>query len=163
MVRALCALHEANDPDRFKVRPDVLDRYSAWLPQRAADPRSVFLIAHDDDGTPLGFTVGTIEPEVPIFWIPECGWIHDLWVDPGQRRRGLARALAERAVDRFAELGVAQVRLHTGVFNQPARDAFAAIGFRPCVVEMIRTITPTPSGPAAARPADAGAAPQPGR
>jgi GNAT superfamily N-acetyltransferase len=154
MVRAICDLHQRHDPQRFKVRPDVLERYAKWLPERAADPRSVFLVAEQHAGTDapaqaaparartlVGFTVGTIEPEVPIFWVPECGWIHDLWVEPEQRRAGVARALAQAAVDRFRALGVAQVRLHTGVFNDAARAAFGSIGFRPCVVEMLKPLT----------------------
>ena len=140
MVRALCDLHQKHDPERFKVREDVLERYATWLPARAADARSVFLVAEREDGTLAGFTVGTIEPEVPIFWVPECGWIHDLWVEPGERGHGVGARLAEGAVEKFRGLGVAQVRLHTGVFNEVARAAFASVGFRACVVEMLRSI-----------------------
>lgn len=137
MVRAICSLHEQHDPQRFRVLPDVLDRYASWLPQRAADPRSVFLVAQSPDGPLAGFTVGTVEPEVPIFWIPECGWIHDLWVEPHHRRSGAATALAQAAIDAFRAMGVKQVRLDTGVFNEPARAFFSTLGFRPCVVEML--------------------------
>jgi ribosomal protein S18 acetylase RimI-like enzyme len=140
MVRALCSLHETHDPDRFKVLPDVLDRYAAWLPIRAEDPRSVFFVAQADTGQLVAFTVGTIEPEVPIFWIPECGWIHDLWVEPTFRRSGIARSLIDACVARFQELGVAQIRLHTGSFNDSARALFSSAGFRPCVVELIRPL-----------------------
>jgi GNAT superfamily N-acetyltransferase len=137
MVRAICTLHEQRDPQRFRVLPDVLDRYASWLPQRATDPRSVFLVAQAPDGSLAGFTVGTVEPEVPIFWIPECGWIHDLWVEPQHRRSGAATALAQAAIDAFRAIGVKQVRLDTGSFNEPARAFFATLGFRPCVVEML--------------------------
>lgn len=145
MVRALIDLHESNDPERFQTRPDVLDRYAAWLPERAADPWSVFLVAQDAPSARLvGFAVCTIEPEVPIFWIPECGWVHDVWVDPSARRTGIARALVRAVIARFEALGVKQIRLHTGVFNDTARRAFSAEGFRPCVVEMLRPIAPPP-------------------
>lgn len=141
LVRALCDLHAANDPERFAVRADVIDRYSRWLPERDRDPRSVFLVA-EAEGLPgfVGFVVCTIEPEVPIFWIPECGWVHDLYVIPEARRRGVARALLREVIRRYAAMGVQQLRLHTGVFNDSARAAFAAEGFRPCVVEMLRTL-----------------------
>lgn len=141
MVRALCDLHQRHDPDRFKVLPDVLDRYARWLPERARDERSVFLVAEHHAVPGLaGFAVCTIEPEVPIFWIPECGWLHDLWVEPPARRHGVARELAREVCARFKAKGVKQVRLHTGVFNDAARAAFAAEGFRPCVVEMLKTL-----------------------
>jgi ribosomal protein S18 acetylase RimI-like enzyme len=149
LVRALCDLHARHDPERFAVVPDVLDRYAHWLPERASDSRSVFLVAtaeaadtpaNTPAGTVVGFLVGTIEPEVPIFWIPACGWIHDIYVDPAHRRRGLARALVRDAAARFAALGVKQLRLHTAMFNDQARAAFAGEGFRPCVVEMLKTV-----------------------
>jgi GNAT superfamily N-acetyltransferase len=140
MVRQITALHERHDPERFRVLPDVLDRYASWLPQRAADARSVFLVAQRDDGTLAGFTVGTIEPEVPIFWIPECGWIHDIWVEPLDRKHGVARLLIDAAIDRFKAIGVAQMRLHTGAFNDAAREVFAKAGFRTSVVEMLKML-----------------------
>lgn len=151
LVRALCDLHAAQDSERFAVVPDVIDRYAKWLPERAVDPRSVFLVADQPGPAPgdppeiVAFTVCTIEPEVPIFWIPSCGWIHDLFVLPKARRQGLAGALVREVAVRYAALGVKQLRLHTGVFNEAARAAFAAEGFRPCVVEMLRMIGPGPT------------------
>ncbi|MDX2016459.1 MAG: GNAT family N-acetyltransferase [Planctomycetota bacterium] len=165
MVRALCDLHQAHDPERFKVLPDVLDRYARWLPERAADPRSVFLVAESagthSPGNLIAFTVGTIEPEVPIFWIPECGWIHDLWVEPAHRGRGLARALAREMVARFGALGVKQVRLHTGAFNESARRVFASAGFRPCVVEMLAPTSPNSPAPTSPASPKVPASPRP--
>lgn len=140
MVRAICALHERRDPERFGALPDVVERYARWLPDRALDPRSVLLVAQRPDASLAGFTVGTVEPEIPIFRVPECGWIHDLWVEPDDRRRGVGKMLAEAAVERFRAIGVAQVRLHTAAFNDGARAMFAGCGFRASVVEMLRAI-----------------------
>ncbi|MFN9969210.1 MAG: GNAT family N-acetyltransferase, partial [Phycisphaerae bacterium] len=113
MVRAICDLHQRHDPERFRVVDDVIERYARWLPERATDSRSVFLVAVEN-GKPVGYAVSTIEPEVPIFWVPECGWIHDIWVQPEHRGRGLARELVRETVKRFCALGVTQLRLHTG-------------------------------------------------
>lgn len=149
LVRAICDLHASRDPERFAVVPDVIERYAAWLPERAADARSVFLVAEWEAigsgasggggaGRIAGYLVGTVEPEVPIFWVPECGWVHDVFVEPWARGRGLGRALVRGAVERFGAMGVKQMRLHTAMFNEEARGVFAAEGFRPCVVEMLR-------------------------
>lgn len=141
MVRQLVDLHAEHDAQRFQARPDVIDRYARWLPERAADPRSVFLVAEDEQSARLaGFAVCTIEPEVPIFWIPECGWLHDLWVEPEFRGRGVAGELVREVAARFTALGVKQVRLHTGSFNEAARAVFSREGFRPCVVEMLKPL-----------------------
>lgn len=139
MVDAITRFHAERDAERFRVLPDVLDRYAAWLPERATDARSVLLVA-EDAGRLVAFLVGTVEPEVPIFWVPECGWIHDVWVEPSHRRQGLAEALVEGAAERFRAMGVRQVRLHTGAFNDAARAVFAKAGFRTSVVEMLRPL-----------------------
>jgi ribosomal protein S18 acetylase RimI-like enzyme len=140
-VRAICDLHASQDPERFAVRDDVLERYARWLPERATDPRSVFLVAQRADRSLCGYLVGTVEAEVPIFWIPECGFIHDIWIEPDQRRHHLAQQLTEAACERFKSIGVKQVRLHTAAFNDTARKLFASCGFRACVVEMLRPVT----------------------
>ncbi len=141
LVRAICDFHAAADPERFAVREDVVERYARWLPERADDPRSVFLVA-EAEGVPgiAAYAVCTIEPEVPIFWIPECAFIHDIYVVPEARRRGIARGLVREVVSRYAAIGVKQIRLHTAAFNEEARAVFAAEGFRPCVVEMLRPL-----------------------
>ncbi|MFM9956753.1 MAG: N-acetyltransferase family protein [Phycisphaerales bacterium] len=141
LVRALCDLHQAADPERFRVVPNVIERYAKWLPERALDARSVFLVAEQSPVPGIaGFAVCTIEPEVPIFWVPECGWVHDVFVVPEARRHGVARALVREVCARFQSLGVKQVRLHTAAFNDSARAAFGLEGFRPCVVEMLRML-----------------------
>jgi GNAT superfamily N-acetyltransferase len=140
MVRAICDLHQARDPERFRVLPDVLERYAAWLPDRITDGRSILLVAQRYDATLAGYLVGTVEPEVPIFWVPECGWIHDIWIDPPDRRRGIAAQLVEATIAHFSALGIKQMRLHTGAFNDDARSHFAALGFRPSVIEMLRPL-----------------------
>ena len=66
MIRALCALHQSWDPDRYDFLPDIIARYEYWLPLRAADPRSVFLVAEasrptespDDSARPRPATAG---------------------------------------------------------------------------------------------------------
>lgn len=145
LVQSICDLHRAMDPERFTFRPDVLDRYAAWLPERAADSRSVFLVAEAPATEPgasglVAYLVGTVEPEVPIYWIPESGWIHDVFVDPAFRHRGLARALVNRAVERFRDIGVSRIRLETAAPNEGARALFRACGFRPGTTEMLRMV-----------------------
>lgn len=150
MVRAICAMHETLDPTRYGTTPDVNERYRRWLPRRAADSRSVFLVA--ESGAPdepsahqagparriAGFLVGSVEPNIPIYRVAEFGFIHDLWVEPAFRRLGVARLLVREAVARFEALGVSQVRLETAATNEPARRLFAACGFRVATIDMLR-------------------------
>ena len=168
MVRALCDMHEAWDAERYGMLDDVVARYERWLPQRAVDVRSVFLVAEGDEfagetGRPLppprsprrgehsspggggssrliGFLIATIEPNIPIYRLTEFGFIHDVWVEPEARKRGVARVLVVEALRRFEGLGVRQVRLETAAANEAARGLFASCGFRVGTVDMLATL-----------------------
>ncbi len=137
MVAAICAMHKAWDPEKFGFVEDIVARYARWFPERIRDPRSVFLVA-EVDGRLSGYLVGTMEDEVPIYWIREHGRIHDIWVDESARRHGAGRLLVEEAVKRFAAIGAEQVRLETAAMNEASRALFAACGFRASAVEMLR-------------------------
>jgi ribosomal protein S18 acetylase RimI-like enzyme len=129
-------MHEALDPDRYGMLPDVVDRYARWLPQRASDPTSVFLFAHQG-GQPAGFLIATTEESIPIYRTPRFGFIHDVWVQPEFRRSGTALALVQEACRRFAAMGL-EVRLETAHANETARRAFSKAGFRASTIEMLR-------------------------
>lgn len=139
MVAAICALHESWDPDKYPFLPDIVERYEHWLPLRAQDPRSVFLIA-ELANTPVGYLIATIEDEIPIYRLKQFGFIHDMWVEPAHRGQGIARHLVDAAVARFAELEITQVRLDTAAANDIARRLFASCGFRVSTTEMLRLI-----------------------
>jgi len=137
MVAAICAMHKAWDHEKFGFVEDIVERYARWFPERIRDPRSVFLVAEMDRAL-AGYLVGTMEDEVPIYWIREHGRIHDVWVEPFARRHGAGRMLVEEAVRRFAAIGARQVRLETAAMNEASRAMFAACGFRASAVEMLR-------------------------
>lgn len=141
MVRAICAMHEQLDPDRFAMLPDVVDRYARWLPERAVDPRSVFLVA-EDRGVVVGFLIATVEASIPIYRLKEFGFIHDVWVEPGFRGHGIGERLIDEAVRRFRLMGVEQVRLEVADANDGARRLFDTCGFRAATTEMLRQIAP---------------------
>ena len=139
MVRKVCAFHESLDPAKYGFRHDPARMYDRWLVERSTDRRSVFLVADRGGDAPAlaGFLVGKVEREIPIYRLKEFGFIHDLWVEEKYRNEGIARQMVTLAVERFREIGVAQVRLDTAAANEPARNLFAACGFRPGIVEML--------------------------
>jgi ribosomal protein S18 acetylase RimI-like enzyme len=142
MVTKIAALHEAWDSAKYAYIPNVAGRYCNWLSARAADPRSVFLVAERpaSGGEPakvVGFLVATVETEIPIYRVKEFGFIHDVWIEPDYRHEGLARQLTMLAIERFRALGVPQARLDTAAPNDAARALFASCGFRPSTTEML--------------------------
>jgi ribosomal protein S18 acetylase RimI-like enzyme len=116
--------------------------YRGWLRKRAADPRSIFLVADamaaGESGPRLaGFLIATVEPEIGIYKVEEFGFLHDVWVEEKYRNEGIARQMVTLAVERFRDIGVPQVRLDVLVGNEAARGLFASCGFRPTVTEMV--------------------------
>ena len=142
MVAQICALHESWDSAKYGFLPNPAEMYRRWLPTRATDPRSVFLIAerppvNDDPPLLVGFLVATLEIEIPIYRLKEFGFIHDVWVDPNYRHEGLARQMVMLAIEQFRRIGITQIRLDTAKANDSARTLFANCGFRVSTMEMI--------------------------
>ena len=142
MVQKIAALHERFDPARYDYQPNPSERYRRWLTQRAADENAVFLVAdHErilaDVPFIVGFVIGTIESNIPIYRTPQYGFIHDLWVEEDYRNEGIGRQMTMLALERFRDLGMTQVRLETADCNEPARKLFASCGFRVATNEML--------------------------
>jgi ribosomal protein S18 acetylase RimI-like enzyme len=142
MVEKIAALHEKWDPARYDYKRNPSEMYRRWLTARAADPRAVFLVAdHEkllaDVPFVVGFLIGTVEANIPIYRTTEFGFIHDLWVEEDYRNEGLGRQMTMLALEQFRDLGVKQVRLETAGCNEPARKLFASCGFRVSTNEMM--------------------------
>jgi len=141
MVEKLCKLHESWDAAKYSFLPNIPQMYDSWLRGRAGDRRSVFLVAETEQPRKIvGFVIGTVEREIPIYRLKEYGFLHDLWVEPEYRHEGVARQMVMLALEKFKEIGVAQIRLDTAAENEPARRLFAACGFRESVREMLMEI-----------------------
>jgi ribosomal protein S18 acetylase RimI-like enzyme len=64
------------------------------------------------------------------------GYVTMVFVEPKARRRGVLRALLERAVEWCKQRGLDQMRLHNAADNAAAAAAWESLGFR--VVEQAR-------------------------
>ena len=142
MVEKLAALHEQWDPVRYDYKPRPSEMYRRWLTTRAGDANSVFLVADHqrllaDVPFLVGFLIGTIESNIPIYRTPQYGFIHDVWVEEDYRHEGLGRQMTMLAIEKFRDLGMTQVRLETAGCNEPARKLFASCGFRIATNEML--------------------------
>src|SRR5688572_22008683 len=142
MVERLAAFLAERDRAKYEPLPQIGDMYTSWLAARATDARSVFLVAEREPARLVGFLIGTVEREIPIYRLREYGFIHDVWVEPDYRNEGLARQMVTLAAERFRAIGVRQVRLDVLVDNAPARALFESCGFRPSILEMLLEFPP---------------------
>lgn len=109
-----------------------------WRRWAAGGPASVNFIARDGDRE-VGLAAIFAEAGAP-------GRMHlvSMWVDPGHRRRGVARALVDQALRWAGERQAREVVLWVVDQNTPARRLYERVGFRPTGERQ-----PLPSNPAA--------------
>src|SRR6476659_2010748 len=116
MVDKIAALHQSWDPAKYSFRDQPSRMYARWLGARAADSRSVFLVAERESKL-IAFLIGTVEQEIPIYKVKEFGFIHDVWVEENYRHEGIARQLVMLSIEKFKEMNVEQIRLDTAAPN----------------------------------------------
>ena len=132
----LMTVHYDFDGTRFlKPEGDVEAGYAAFLVSQLDDPDSLILVA-EHEGHVVGYCYAGIEP---LSWKElrdEAGFIHDLAIEPGARRRGAARELMAAAITWCRERGLARVMLWTAASNDAAHQLFRRAGFRDTMTEM---------------------------
>ena len=136
MIAKICAMHENWDIAKYGFLPNPEKRYESWLKRLIQNSRDLCLIAEVDQQQ-IGFLIGTIEQEIPIYRLKEYAFIHDLWIEPEYRRSGIAKQLVQRSINHFRQLEIAQIRLDTAQINEAARQLFAECGFRISTIEML--------------------------
>jgi ribosomal protein S18 acetylase RimI-like enzyme len=84
----------------------------------------VALIAEDDD-EPVGYALASVVPQTPI-----RGHLYDLYVEAGNRGRGVGRELIAETAAHLQERGVTHLSLDVALGNDSARRLYERLGFR---------------------------------
>lgn len=135
--RVFHADHIATDAARWSTLTPPADVYPAWV-ATLTDDAGVVLIA-ESAGEVVAYLIAEVEAESTRHWSPASVYFHDLYVAPKARRGGIARRLiAELIAWRDRTHPSLPLRLTTAASNESARRFFAALGFRPAAVEMLR-------------------------
>jgi ribosomal protein S18 acetylase RimI-like enzyme len=114
---------------------DTLAGVIAWFPVSEGDERARRFVSLTAPRVPPWRwpallrhlrAAGAVSPHPP----PHTLYVDALAVAPEFRRRGVARAMLERAEAAAAEYGLSGIALDTGLHNQPARELYEASGYR---------------------------------
>ncbi len=124
--RELMELHASTDP-RFALADDALARWTA-MAEDLLDRQQGFLLAARAGKTPVGFCLGWIARNPPIYRVPEIGFISEIAVARRHQRRGVGRALICAAVRFFRAHGVDEFQLSTAEWNETACAFWRALG-----------------------------------
>ena len=137
---ALLRAHYAYDPRRFMAPGGTPERGYAWFLGTQLEESSVAVFVAERDGAVVGYVYAGLEPQSWKELREEAGFIHDVIVNEGERRTGVASALLEVACDWLRSIGAPRVMLWTAEGNDGAQRLFARAGFRRTMVEMTREL-----------------------
>jgi GNAT superfamily N-acetyltransferase len=118
-----------------RLHPDIEARAPQLCERQLASARDAFFLA-EAAGGPIGLLRCTESDASPLLLVERFAYVSSVYVRPPYRRRGVLRALLDRAETWCRERGITDIRLH----NVPGGDAaaaWAALGFG--VVEEVRT------------------------
>lgn len=136
----LLRIHHDFDRQRFFMPADSAEEGYAWfLGSQLDDPDVVVLVAERAGGV-VGYVYAGVEPHSWKELREECGFVHDLIVDPEARGHGAGEQLLEAAVAWLERKGMPRVMLWTAELNAGARRLFARRGFRRTMIEMTREL-----------------------
>jgi ribosomal protein S18 acetylase RimI-like enzyme len=136
----LLRAHYSFDRQRFMApgrHPEA--GYGAFLCSQLEDGDVVVLVA-ERGGSVVGYVYAGLEPRSWKELREACGFIHDVAVDEGGRRVGVATALIEAAAEWLRGRGAPRVVLWTADRNEGAQRLFERLGFRRTMVEMTREL-----------------------
>lgn len=88
-----------------------------------------WLAASVADTPPAPAGVCQLRFRYSVWTASEDCWLEDLFVRPQARRRGVARALVQRAIDRARDRGCGRVELDTNEDNDSAIALYESLGF----------------------------------
>ena len=99
------------------------DEWRSRVRNFASDPDMVAFVA-EIDGAPGGMAACRIDPDDR-----SLAWLFAMWIAPHARRRGVARALLDRAVAWATDHGATELHLTVTNNNDIARALYDSLGF----------------------------------
>jgi ribosomal protein S18 acetylase RimI-like enzyme len=133
----LVRLHHRFDAKRFMLIDNVESGYE-WFFRRELANRDVVILAAETDGEVVGYAYGRLEQRDWNALLDAHGAVHDIFVDPTARKRGVGRELMSAMLTALRERGARTIVLSTATPNTAAQRLFESLGFRSTMIEMTR-------------------------
>lgn len=140
MGGALMRQHHEADPKRFMQVENPEAGYGHFLVSEQKNPNSLVMVA-EQAGAVVGYVYAAVESTNWMELRGPAGVVHDVYVDEAARRHGAGRELLRAAIEWIRSKGRTQVVLLTMTQNTRAQRVFAALGFRPTMMEMTLDLT----------------------
>lgn len=142
--RVMMDAHRQLDP-RFRLRRDAENLFREDLRQRITDPLYCVRVA-EAEGRVVGYAIGTERQNPPVLDVRRVGYIHEICVEPGLRRRGVGRALVEALLEWTRGRGLGVVLLRAADRNLHSLAFWRSLGWDAWTQEMWLELPPTRRG-----------------
>ena len=111
----------------FYGREKDVEKEKTFIKQRIENNESVIFLAVDDGGSAMGFI--QLYPLFSSVAMRRIWLLNDLYVDKEYRKRGVASALLDRAIEFGKSTGALYVSLETGMENLNAQKLYEKHGW----------------------------------
>ena len=132
---ALAHGHVEIDARRFAVPDGGRQAFLDFFGGELARPEAALLVA-EEEAAPIGYAFVRMEPASLEALLRPCAWLHDVYVDPAFRGRGVGRQLVAAAIESARRLGSSSLMLGVSPGNAQARGLYERLGLRETMVEM---------------------------
>lgn len=135
LALSLFELHTGWDPRRFTgiaTREGATQFYGG---RAEAENAAVFVAA--DGERIVGFAYMQYEPVLYAELATKVAWLHDIYVEPDVRGKGVGKELLAAVRDEAKQLGANKVLLTVAVGNKDGQRLFERTGFRTTMLEMM--------------------------
>jgi GNAT superfamily N-acetyltransferase len=132
---ALAAQHRSYDPLRFIVDGDPLRTFTTFFTEELANPDAAILVA-EEGSTIIGYAFARPESASLVDLTDKAYWLHDLFLLPSARGKGVGKALLQAIGEIVRARGGRKLLLSVSPKNTVATRTFQALGFRPTMTEM---------------------------
>jgi ribosomal protein S18 acetylase RimI-like enzyme len=113
------------------------ETYGRFLPQGIETPgQYLYLIRSREDGRDVGMIWIGVQPG----GVEEAGFVYNLYIEQGYRRKGFARAAMLAIEDKAHELGWTSLGLHVFGHNHAARELYESLGYEVRSSNMIKQV-----------------------
>ena len=115
---------------QFYRQPSEPAKAREFIAARIEKDESVIYLAVEDGGDVRALGFIQLYPAFSSVSIKRLWILNDLYVSSGARKRGVARALMERARQLAVETGAKGLVLQTAADNHPAQALYESLGYK---------------------------------
>jgi GNAT superfamily N-acetyltransferase len=134
LLLKLVEQHVDYDPERFSNFV-TLHGAAEFYKSRFDVQDAAVLVAEVEDRI-VGFAYIEFEKLDYESLLENAAWLHDIFVERGERSDGVGKRLLEAARNAASELGAGKLLLTVAAKNDVAQDFFEKAGFRQTMLEM---------------------------